>query len=101
MYYHSNQQALKKLKILLKNFRFSQILRRGGNSANVMQSQRYETAGAKHTFYRPGVRKLWSASRNRAAREGLQFLNRMRLAKVSHVFLRCLIKSMSQIERFV
>ena len=53
MYYHSNQQALKKLKILLEIFRFSQILRRGGNSANVMQSQRYGTAGAKHTLYRP------------------------------------------------
>ena len=40
------------------------------------------------------------ASRNRAAREGLRFFNRMRPVNVSHVFLKCFIKSMSQIERF-
>ena len=47
-----------------------------------------------------GVCKLRPVSRNRAAREGLLFFNRMQPVNVSHVFLKFFIKSMSQIERF-
>ena len=51
-------------------------------------------------LYRAGVCKLRPASRNRAAREGLHFFSRMRPVNASHVFLKYLINSMSQIERF-
>ena len=51
-------------------------------------------------WFKTGVCKLRPASRNRAASEGVRFFDRMRPVNVSHVFLRCSIKSMSQIERF-
>ena len=44
-----------------------------------------------------GVCKLRPASENCAARGELRFLNRVRPANVLHVFWRCLIKSMSEI----
>ena len=53
--------------------------------------------------FRTGVCKLRPAgqmrpaSENCAARGELRFLNRVRPANVSHVFWRCLIKSMSEI----